>query len=266
MVLPTILPKVAAQWLFTFYRAARKLRRHAFQLYNRNAAAKSVSQQAVAAGVSSKGALPADADAVADKAVVCDMHGALLRSTDVFPYFMLLAFEGGSLLRALLLLCAYPLVWALGGGGLGVRVMAFVAFAGLRPRDVDLVARAVLPKHYMEALNAVVYGRLWVPARRKVVLTSAPRVMCEWFLKEYLAADAVIGCELQVVTLGKGRRYFTGLLSGPAPGAELRKKALEQAFGDQRQGGGDVVGVVRSSNPLDHLLIPYCKVCTRRSH
>jgi glycerol-3-phosphate acyltransferase len=245
MVSPTILPKVAAQWLLTFYRAAWKLRRHAFHVYNRNAAA-------AAAGVSSKSALPADA------AVVCATHGALLRSTDLFPYFMLVAFEGGSLLRALLLLAAFPLVWALGRHrAAGIRVMAFVAFAGLRPRDVDLVARAVLPKHYMESLDAVVYDRLWLPAKRRVVVTSAPRVMAEWFLKEYLAADAVIGCELQVVAVGRhGRRYFTGLLSGPAPGPELRNKDLREAFG----GAMADVGVVQSSNPLDHLFIPYCKV------
>ncbi|GJN30072.1 hypothetical protein PR202_gb18350 [Eleusine coracana subsp. coracana] len=101
-------------------------------------------------------------------------------------------FEGGSLLRALLLLLAFPLVWALGPAA-GLRVMTFLAFAGLRPRDAELVARAVLPKHYLEALNAVVYDRLWLPARRRVVVTSAPRVMSECFLKEYLAAAAVIG-------------------------------------------------------------------------
>ncbi|GJM93814.1 hypothetical protein PR202_ga10403 [Eleusine coracana subsp. coracana] len=261
MVFPTILPKVAAQWLFTFYRAARKLRRHAFQLYNRNTATKSsssVSQQAAAAGVSSKNSIPADAAAVADKTVVCGMHGALLRSTNMFPYFMLVAFEGGSLLRALLLLLAFPLVWALGPAA-GLRVMTFLAFAGLRPRDARTrrPPRAVLPKHYLEALNAVVYDRLWLPARRRVVVTSAPRVMSECFLKEYLAADAVIGCELQVVTVGR-RRYFTGLLSGPEPGPELRRKALKEAFGADEQ-MADVVGVVRSSNPLDHLFIPYCK-------
>ncbi|XP_062216011.1 glycerol-3-phosphate acyltransferase 1 [Phragmites australis] len=253
MVFPSILPKVAAQWLFTFYRAARKLRSHAFQLYYHNTTAKpsSVSQQSAAF---SKSASIPDA---ADRTVVCDMHGALLRTTVLFPYFMLVACEGGSLLRALLLLCSFPLVWALGErGGAGVRVMAFVTFAGLRPRDMDLVARAVLPKHYMEALNAVVYDRLWLPARRKVVVTSAPLVMAEWFLKEYMAADVVVGCELQVVKVRRGR-YFTGLLCGPAPGPELRQNALRKAFG--AEGAIADVGVVRSSNPLDHLFVPYCK-------
>ena len=84
-----------------------------------------------------------------------DFHGGLLRSTALFPYFMLVACEGGSLLRALLLLCSFPLVWVLGERtDAGIRVMAFVTFVGLRPRDADLVARVILPKFYMERLNA----------------------------------------------------------------------------------------------------------------
>jgi glycerol-3-phosphate acyltransferase len=263
MVFPAILPKVAVRLLFTFYRAARKLRRHAFQLYNRRTAAKTPSfsvsqQQAGAATFKTDAAIP---DA-AGRTVVCDVHGALLRSSALFPYFMVVAYEGGSLLRAMLLLCAFPLVWALGerrGGAGAIRVMAFVTFAGLRSRDVDLVARAVLPKHYMEQLNALVYGSLWLPARRKVAVTGAPRVMSEWFLKEYLAADAVVGLELQLVTVGRCR-YFTGLLSGPATGPELRQKALMEALGAEDDTVADV-GIISNSNyPLDHLFVPYCKV------
>jgi glycerol-3-phosphate acyltransferase len=138
--------------------------------------------------------------------------------------------------------------------------MAFVTFAGLTPRDVDLVARAVLPKHYMEQLNALVYESLWLPARRKVAVTSAPRVMSEWFLKEYMAADAVVGLELQHVTVGR-RRYFTGLLSGPATGTELmRQKALREALGGEDDPMADVGIISRSSSPLDQLFVPCCKV------
>lgn len=271
MVFPAdILPKVAARWLFTFYRAARRFRRHAFQLYYRNAAAakpppsssSAVSQQQQQAAACFKtGAATPDA-AAGGRTVVCDMHGALLRSTALFPYFMLVACEGGSLLRAALLLCAFPLVWALGEkrcGGAAVRVMAFVTFAGLRPRDVDLVARAVLPKHYMEQLNAVVYATLWLPARRKVAVTGAPRAMSEWFLREYMAADAVVGPELQHVTVG-GRRYFTGMLlsAGPATttGPELTE-ALGAEDDDEPMAG---LGIISDSSPLDQPFVPYCKV------
>ncbi|KAL6842604.1 hypothetical protein ACP4OV_027448 [Aristida adscensionis] len=261
MVLPPILPKVAAQWLFTFYCAARKLRRHAFQNFGRNTSAKTPAavSHPFGAAAASKGAVTDAAAAAADRTVVFDLHGALLRPAALFPFFMLVAFEGGSLLRAVLLLCAYPLVWLLGErGGAGVRVMAFVTFAGLRPRDMDLVARAVMPKHYMEALNAVVYDRLWLPATRKVVVTSAPRVMSEWFLKEYMGADVVVSGELQVVKLGR-RQFFTGLLCGPGPAGapEKRLEALREALG--ADGAMADVGVVRNSDPLDHLLVPYCK-------
>ncbi|KAF8696992.1 hypothetical protein HU200_036639 [Digitaria exilis] len=196
------------------------------------------------------------AAAAADGTVVFDMHGALLGSTSLFPYFMLVAFEGGSLLRAMLLLCALPLVWALGGERsiAGIRVMAFVAFAGLTTRDMDLVARAVMPKHYMEQLNAAVYERLWLPSKKKVVVTAAPRVMSEWFLMEYMAADAVVGLELRLVTVGR-RRYFTGLLDGPEPRQEAMKEAIaaEVTMAD--------VGIVSNSNPRDQqLFVPYCKV------
>jgi glycerol-3-phosphate acyltransferase len=115
------------------------------------------------------------------------------------------------------------------------------------------VARAILPKFYMERLNAQVYDHLWLPATRKVAVTSAPRVMAEWFLKEYMAADVVVGCELQIVKVG-GRCYFTGLLCEPDQGTS----ALKELF--RTDGAMADVGVVRSSNPLDHFFLRYCKV------
>ncbi|KAM0855503.1 hypothetical protein ACQ4PT_049718 [Festuca glaucescens] len=230
MVFHAILPKI-----INFYRAARKLRSNAFQYY-RNSTARATASRCT---------IPS----AADRTVACDFHGGLLRSTTLFPYFMLVACEGGSLLRALLLLCSFPLVWALGEhADAGIRVMAFVTFVGLRPRDADLVARAILPKFYMERLNALVYDHLWLPAGRKLAVTSAPRVMAEWFLKEYMAADVVVGRELQTVQIGRGC-HFTGLLRGPGAGPEVLG-----AEGDMAD-----VFVAGASNPLNHLFIPCCK-------
>uniref|UniRef100_A0A0D9YC14 Phospholipid/glycerol acyltransferase domain-containing protein n=1 Tax=Oryza glumipatula TaxID=40148 RepID=A0A0D9YC14_9ORYZ len=258
MVLPTILPKIAAHWLFTFYRAARKLRGHAFQ-YCRSSSA-TTTKPPPPSPVSPAAKCTVVFPDAADKAVVFGFDGALMRSAALFPYFMLVACEGGSLLRALLLLCAFPLVWALGErSDAGVRVMAFVTFFGLRPRDMDLVARAVLPKFYMEGLNAQVYSRLWLPARRKVVVTGAPRVMVEWFLKEYMAADVVVGGELHVVRVGRGR-YFTGMLCGPGGSAApaLKHKALQaEALGTDNAMAD--VAVVGNASQLDHPCFPYCK-------
>ncbi|CAM0881851.1 unnamed protein product [Alopecurus aequalis] len=245
MVFDAILPKIAAHWIINLYRTARKLRSNAFRYYR-----DSTTRPSTAAA--SRCTIPS----VADRIVVCDLHGGLLRSTALFPYFMLMACEGGSLLRALLLLCSFPLVWVLGErADAGIRVMAFVTFFGLRPRDADLVARAILPKFYMERLNAQVYDHLWLPARRKLAVTSAPRVMAEWFLKEYVAADVVIGRELQMVKIGRGC-YFTGLLYGPA-GPDMRQKDLREVLG--ADGAMADVSVVGTSNPVNHIFIPYCK-------
>lgn len=109
------------------------------------------------------------------------MHNTLLCSIMLFPYFMLVVCKGGSLLCAILQHCMFPLVWALGeqcrgaSAGADIWVMAFVTFTGLTPKDMDLVVRVVLPKHYMEQLNTVVYDSLWLPAGRKVAVTSVPR-------------------------------------------------------------------------------------------
>ncbi|KAM0855514.1 hypothetical protein ACQ4PT_049725 [Festuca glaucescens] len=239
-----ILPEIAAHWIINLYRAAGKLRTDAFQ-YHRNSSAR-LSTAGVAA---SRCTIPC----AVDRMVVSDFHGGLLRSTALFPYFMLVACEGGSLLRAFFLLCCFPLVWVLGEhAAASIRVMVFVTFVGLRPQDADLVARAILPKFYMERLNAQVYDHLWLPARRKVAVTSAPRVMAEWFLKEYMAADVVVGCELQIVKVGQGC-YFTGLLCEPCPGAPALTEVL------RTDGAMADVGVVRSSNPLDHFFLRYCK-------
>ncbi|XP_048563581.1 glycerol-3-phosphate acyltransferase 1-like isoform X1 [Triticum urartu] len=250
MVLHTILPKVAVHWLINLYRAARKLRSNAFQYCRNSTTTTKPSTEAIS---SSERTMPS----AADRTVVCDFHGGLLRSTGIFPYFMLVAFEGGSPLRALVLLGFSPLVWILGErSDAGVRIMTFVTFVGLRPRDADLVARAVLPKFYMERLHAQVYDHLWLPAKRKVALTSTPRVMAECFLKEYMAANVVVGCELQMVEVGRVW-YFTGLLCGSGSGPGLGQKALREAF--EADGNMADVAVVGSSNPLDHLCAPYCK-------
>lgn len=249
MVFHNIFPKIGAHWLVNFYRSARKLR--SLQCY-RNSNTKPSTVAASGCTI----------PAAAERTVLCDFHGGLLRSTALFPYFMLVAFEGGSVLRALLLLGSFPLVWILGEhSDASLRVMAFVTFVGLRPRDADLVARAILPKFYMEKLNAEVYDRLWLPAKRKVAVTSTPRVMAEWFLKEYMAADIVVGNELQMVKVGRSC-YFTGLLgrSGPLPGSMTEKALRSETLGVD--GGMADVAVVGSSNPFDHHFTAYCKVRT----
>lgn len=177
--------------------------------------------------------------------LVCDIHGTLLRPQSFFPYFMLVAFEGGSIFRALLLLLSSPFLWVL-DHDLKLRTMIFISFCGLRVRDMESVSRAVLPKFYLEGLHAHAYEVL-ASAGRKVVFTSVPRVMVEGFLREYLSVDDVVGTELQ--TSGG---YFTGLVSGS--GLLVKHRALKAYFGEKRPEIG-----LGGPSFHDHLFISLCK-------
>ena len=131
-----------------------------------------------------------------------------------------------------------------------MRVMVFITFCGLRTKNMNLVARAVLPKFYLETLHLQAYEVL-ASTGRKVVLTGMPRVMVEGFLKEYLSVDEVVGTELQVV---RGS-YFTGLISGRV--LSQKQKVLKDLFGETK---ADLT-LLNPSNPHDHLFLSHCKVC-----
>lgn len=180
--------------------------------------------------------------------IVCDIFESLLGSNSAFPYFMLVAFEGGSIIRAFLLLLSCSFLWVL-DYELQLRVMIFITFCGLKIKDMESVGRAVLPKFYLENLNLHAYEVL-ASTGPKVVFTSVPRVMVEGFLKEYLDVDNVKGTEL--LTSG---HYFTGFLS--KSGLLVKHKALKDHFGDRKPDIG-----LGTSGPHDKLFISLCKVYT----
>ncbi|PRQ52074.1 putative glycerol-3-phosphate 1-O-acyltransferase [Rosa chinensis] len=177
--------------------------------------------------------------------LVCDIFGGLLRSNSVFPYFMLVAFEGGSIIRAFLLLLSCSFLWVL-DYELQFRVMIFITFCGLKIKHMESVGRAVLPKFYLENLNLHAYEAL-ASTGSKVVFTSVPRVMVEGFLQEYLDVDDVKGTEL--LTSG---HYFTGLLS--KSGLLMKHRALKEYFGDRIPDIG-----LGTSSLHDDLFISLCK-------
>ncbi|XP_068665276.1 glycerol-3-phosphate acyltransferase 1-like [Aristolochia californica] len=177
--------------------------------------------------------------------LVCDIHGSLLRSNSFFPYFMLVAFEGGGLFRSFLLLISCPLLWVLNPEK-GLEVMIFLTFCGLSEKGMECVERAVLPKFFLENLHLQAYEVL-SSAGKRVVLTSVPRVMVEGFLKEYLKVDYVIGTELQVF---KG--YFTGFLTDS--GVLVKNKAFKEFFGETKPDIG-----LGGRNLHDNLFISLCK-------
>ncbi|OIW04209.1 hypothetical protein TanjilG_00769 [Lupinus angustifolius] len=186
-----------------------------------------------------------DLEGRVSQTLICDIHNVLLRSNSFFPYFMLVAFEGGSILRALLLLLSCPILWILDYEQ-KLKVMTFITFCGLKINNMENISRAVLPKFYLENLNLHAYEVL-ASAGSKVVFTSVPRVMVEGFLKEYLSVGDVIGTELN--TIGS---YFTGLIS--ASGLLVKHRALRDYFGDRKPDIG-----IGSSSVHDHLFISLCK-------
>ncbi|URD90921.1 glycerol-3-phosphate acyltransferase [Musa troglodytarum] len=147
----------------------------------------------------------------ASGSIVSELEGTLLKDVDPFPYFMLVAFETSGLVRFVVLLLLWPLLRLLDLfrlGQLGLRLMVFVAVAGVRESEIEAVARAVLPKFYVEDVDVAAWNAFSAFERRAVVVTRCPTVMVEWFAKDHLGADEVVGCELEVSRSG----YATGFL------------------------------------------------------
>ncbi|KAK8948941.1 Glycerol-3-phosphate acyltransferase 1 [Platanthera zijinensis] len=189
--------------------------------------------------------------------VLFDFHGSLLRSSSLFPFFMVVAFEGGGLFRAALLLLSFPLLLLAGHGGelMGLKIMAFVTFCGLRRRDVEIVARAVLNKVYLEDLHRRGYEVVTAAAGRKVAVTSLPRVMVEGFLKEYVGVSEVIAAEMEVRGM-----YFTGIFAGSGGGGGgrgERQMALWELLGEDK---ADIGLVSTCTTPANQMLISFSKL------
>ncbi|KAF3628447.1 hypothetical protein FXO38_28242 [Capsicum annuum] len=81
-----------------------------------------------------------------DQTVLSDMDGTLLVGRSSFPYFALVAFEVGGISRLLFLVLASPLagfLYYIVSESLGIRVLVFATFVGMKMPDIEYVARAV---------------------------------------------------------------------------------------------------------------------------
>ncbi|KAG4127929.1 hypothetical protein ERO13_D10G233500v2 [Gossypium hirsutum] len=148
---------------------------------------------------------------VMENSIVSEFEGILLKDSDPFSYFMLVAFEASGLIRFALLLLCWPVIRfldALGMGDAGLKLMVFVATAGLRVLEIESVSRAVLPKFFMDDIDMEAW-RVFSRYDKRVVVTKMPRIMVERFVKEHLRADEVVGSELVVNRFG----FATGLVN-----------------------------------------------------
>ncbi|MCL7025531.1 hypothetical protein MKW94_029684 [Papaver nudicaule] len=134
------------------------------------------------------------------ESIAADLDGTLLISRSSFPYFMLIAIEAGSLFRGLILLLSTPLIifsYLFISESLGIKIMIYIAYSGLKYRDIELVSRAVLPKFYAADVRQESWD-LFKNCKRKVVVTANPVVMVDYFVKEFLGCDKVLGTEIEV--------------------------------------------------------------------
>lgn len=179
---------------------------------------------------------------LSNKTLVFHLESALLRSSSLFPYFMLVAFEAGGLLRAFILFLLYPLV-CLVGEEQGINFMVFVSFAGIK-RKKFMVGSSVLPKYFLEDVGDEGFDAV-MKAKRKIAVSDMPRIMIECFLKDYLRVDAVEGRELKTVC-----GYFVGLMEGKnANGVILNELRV----------GSHVIGIGSFNKSTDDQLFSYCK-------
>ncbi|KAI3954029.1 hypothetical protein MKW98_017853 [Papaver atlanticum] len=162
--------------------------------------------------------------------VVADMDGTLLRGRSSFPYFALVAFEAGGILRLLVLLLLAPLagfLYYLVSESAGIHVLIFATFTGMKVCDIEAVARAVLPKFYSNDLHPETW-KVFSSCGKRCVLTANPRIMVEAFLKDYLGADMILGTEINTY---KGRA--TGFVCSPGILVGQKKAdTLIEAFGE----------------------------------
>ncbi|KAM5558394.1 putative glycerol-3-phosphate acyltransferase 2 [Rosa sericea] len=181
--------------------------------------------------------------------IIFNMEEALLKSSSLFPYFMLVAFEAGSLLRALVLFLLYPLMFLV-SEEVGLKIMVMVCFFGIK-KESFRIGRAVLPKFFLEDVGFESFEMLQRAGNKKVGVSNLPRVLIETFLKDYMEIDVVVGRELKVFG-----GYFLGLMEEKK---NINLNILDEHGGHDKMGSSDIIGITSFNQRLDDPIFSYCK-------
>ncbi|XP_021809673.1 probable glycerol-3-phosphate acyltransferase 3 [Prunus avium] len=191
--------------------------------------------------------LPQSARELSNKAISFHFEETLLKSPSLFPYFMLVAFEAGGLLRALILFLLSPFI-CLVGGELGLKIMVFLCFFGIRKEKMR-VGTAVLPKFFLEDVGCEGFDVV-MRCGKKVGVSDLPRVMVEGFLKDYVGVDVVVARELKVVG-----GYFVGLMEAKNTNSLDSNLILGEKKSDYQ-----AIGIIGCHNENMHeQLFSHCK-------
>ncbi|GKV09256.1 hypothetical protein SLEP1_g20781 [Rubroshorea leprosula] len=193
-----------------------------------------------------------DRSLLSNKTMIFHLEDALLKSSSLFPYFMLVAFQAGGLFRALALLLLYPLV-LMAGKELATKIMVFVCFVGIRKHEFK-IGNAVLPKFFLEDVGWEGFDVV-MSCERRIAVSDLPSVMVEGFVKDYLGIEAVCGRGLKVVN-----GYFVGLMEetkedGVVNELFFDKKTTSRAIG---------FGCCNCNSSLHRRLFSHCKVGNTR--
>ncbi|MQL73563.1 hypothetical protein Taro_005909 [Colocasia esculenta] len=162
---------------------------------------------------------------------------------------MLVAIEAGSLLRGILLLASFPLVFlihAFLSESLAMQVLIFISFAGLKVRDIEMVARSVLPKFYAEDVHPESWRVFGSVSGVRLVATASPRILVEPFARGCLGADQVVGTEIEVSKSGRA----TGFVKRPGV---LVGKFMAEALQRELAGGLPDLGIGGGQNDLEFM-------------
>ncbi|KAK1412505.1 hypothetical protein QVD17_33813 [Tagetes erecta] len=167
---------------------------------------------------------PIHASDLSQKTLIFDVEETLLRSSSMFPYFMLVAFESGSLIRAFVLFVLYPLLFLV-NDELSIKIMVMVSFFGIK-KDGFRVGSSVLPKFLLEDVGLEGFDVL-KRGKKTIGVSKLPQIMVECFLKDYLEIDYVFGREIKVF-----RGYFVGLMKD---NKNIVKHRINQVLEDDDQ-------------------------------
>ncbi|KAG8390837.1 hypothetical protein BUALT_Bualt01G0125000 [Buddleja alternifolia] len=184
------------------------------------------------------------------ESIVSELEGTLLNNPNTFSYFMLIAFEASGLIRFALLLALWPIIRLLEVSGReddGLKLTIFVATAGVPFCEIQAVARAVLPKFYLDDIDMEAW-RVFSSYDKRVVVTKMPRIMVEMFVKDHLRADDVIGCELSTNRFGLATGFVKDDFGSIA-------KNVAVLFGDEHPS----LGLGRPKSGCGSFFLPLCK-------